>query len=128
NPVRNIKTIHSSQRPNSHPQGAVHFHFNGSSQSTQGLQPLPGAVATLRPGEGRFGGAVAVEEGTTNLVDPDPRNYTAHDWGSGSGHTLEDGITPGGYPFRKFIPGPNNTSNLLLQSPEFTLSVTGGEV
>src|SRR5690606_34171844 len=57
-----------------------------------------------------------------------PRNYTAHDWGSGSGHTLEDGITPGGYPFRKFIPGPNNTSNLLLQSPEFTLSVTGGEV
>ena len=30
-------------------------------------EPLPGYVATLRPGEGRFGGAVAVEEGTINL-------------------------------------------------------------
>jgi len=28
---------------------------------------MVGAVATYRPGEGRFGGAVAVEEGTTNL-------------------------------------------------------------
>lgn len=34
-------------------------------------EPLLGYVATLRPGEGRVGGAVAVEEGTTNLVDFD---------------------------------------------------------
>lgn len=33
-----------------------------------GNLPMVGAVATYRPGEGRFGGAVAVEEGTTNLV------------------------------------------------------------
>ena len=34
-----------------------------------GNVPMMGAVATYRPGEGRFGrGAVAVEEGTTNLV------------------------------------------------------------
>jgi|LSQX01.1.fsa_nt_gb hypothetical protein len=32
-----------------------------------GNLPMVGAVATYRPGEGRFGGAVAVEEGTTNL-------------------------------------------------------------
>src|SRR5690606_28215870 len=44
------------------------FHFDHGLQSTRGLRPLPGAVATLRPGEGRFGGAVAVEEGTENLV------------------------------------------------------------
>ena len=31
-----------------------------------GNVPMVGAVATYRPGEGRFGGAVAVEEGTTN--------------------------------------------------------------
>src|SRR5690606_26637303 len=31
------------------------------------IKPLDGSVATLRPNEGRFGGAVAVEEGTTNL-------------------------------------------------------------
>ena len=36
-----------------------------------GNVPMAGAVATYRPGEGRFGrGAVAVEEGTTNLCDP----------------------------------------------------------
>ena len=35
-----------------------------------GNLPMVGAVATYRPGEGRFGGAVAVEEGTTNLIDP----------------------------------------------------------
>lgn len=33
-----------------------------------GNLPMVGAVATYRPGEGRFGGAVAVEEGTTNLI------------------------------------------------------------
>lgn len=43
------------------------FHFDTDVASTQGLEPIA-AVATLRPGEGRFGGAVAVEEGTTNLV------------------------------------------------------------
>src|SRR5690606_5037560 len=36
-----------------------------------GNVPMVGAVATYRPDEGRFGGAVAVEEGTTNLIaDP----------------------------------------------------------
>ena len=42
------------------------FHFDRDLASTQGIKPLPGYVATLRPGEGKFGGAVAVEEGTTN--------------------------------------------------------------
>jgi len=51
-------------------QGGHLFHFDGTLMNTKGLQPLPGYVATLRPGEGRFGGAVAVEEGTTNLEDP----------------------------------------------------------
>jgi len=32
------------------------------------VAPLSGYIATLRPGEGRFGGAVAVEEGTTNIA------------------------------------------------------------
>lgn len=39
-----------------------------SRQNGTVIEPLPGYVATLRPGEGRVGGAVAVEEGTTNLV------------------------------------------------------------
>jgi len=39
-----------------------------SRQNGTVIEPLPGYVATLRPGEGRFGGAVAVEEGTTNGI------------------------------------------------------------
>src|SRR5690606_22729787 len=65
---RATRKVNASRLPNALPQGGVLFHFDGSLQSTQGLRPLPGHVATLRPGEGRFGGAVAVEEGTTNLV------------------------------------------------------------
>lgn len=42
------------------------FHFDSSLNSTQGIQPLAGAVATLRQGEGKFGGAVAVEFATYN--------------------------------------------------------------
>lgn len=50
------------------PEGGKLWHFDTSLESTDGIKPLEGAVATLRPNEGRFGGAVAVEEGTTNLV------------------------------------------------------------
>lgn len=45
-------------------------------------EPLPGYVATLRPGEGRFGGAVAVEEGTVNL-------YADGDYESGQLHPVK---------------------------------------
>jgi hypothetical protein len=44
------------------------FHYDTHLKSTQGLAPVGTPVATLRPGEGKFGGAVAVEEGTTNLL------------------------------------------------------------
>jgi hypothetical protein len=40
-----------------------------------GNVPMVGAVATYRPGEGRFGGAVAVEEGTVNLVPSPHERY-----------------------------------------------------
>lgn len=44
------------------------FHFDQHLKSTQGVSPVGTPVVTLRPGEGKFGGAVAVEEGTTNIV------------------------------------------------------------
>src|SRR5690606_34478445 len=53
---------------NPKPEGGKLWHFDTSLESTDGIKPLEGAVATLRPNEGRFGGAVAVEEGTTNLL------------------------------------------------------------
>src|SRR5690606_18647715 len=40
-----------------------------------GNVPMVGAVATYRPGEGRFGGAVAVEEATQNLIALNKNNY-----------------------------------------------------
>jgi hypothetical protein len=52
------------------PAGAHLWHFDGSLMSTDGISPESGAVATLRP-NGRFGGAVAVEVGTTNLAGTD---------------------------------------------------------
>jgi hypothetical protein len=48
-----------------------------------GNVPMVGAVATYRPGEGRFGGAVAVEEGTTNLVPSNSLKFEG--WGTLSG-------------------------------------------
>lgn len=50
------------------PQGGHLFHFDNTFQSTRGLRPLDGYVATLRRTEGRFGGAVAVEASTTNAL------------------------------------------------------------
>ena len=53
---------------NPKPEDAQLFHFDRSLISTDGIQPESGAVTTLRPNEGKFGGAVAVEEATTNLI------------------------------------------------------------
>ena len=54
------------------PEGGILFPFDsglhGVDSAGNIIQPLGGAVATLRPGEGKFGGAVAVEEGTMNLL------------------------------------------------------------
>ncbi len=47
---------------------AALFHYDTHLKSTRGIAPVGTPVATLRPGEGRFGGAVAVEEGTTNKL------------------------------------------------------------
>jgi|LSQX01.1.fsa_nt_gb hypothetical protein len=63
--------------PLTKPEGAKLWHFDGSLVSTDGTAPESGAVATLRP-DGRFGGAVAVEEGTTNKIATE--GGAAQDW------------------------------------------------
>lgn len=50
------------------PVGASLFRFDDSLASIDGQQPLDGYVATMRPDDGRFSGAVAVEETTENLL------------------------------------------------------------
>ena len=83
------------------PEGGKLWHFDHSLHSTCGIKPLEGAVATLRPNEGRFGGAVAVEEGTTNLIPSNRLKFEG--WGAyqGASVTVEQGhsipgITPDG--------------------------------
>jgi len=61
-----------------------------------GNLPMVGAVATYRPGEGRFGrGAVAVEEGTTNLVtnpffEKDWTDWNVQNATNGSTRTIKE--------------------------------------
>jgi len=65
------------------------------------VEPLSGSVATLRPGEGCFGGAVAVEEGTTNLYgNPFFQNgtdgWSSYNWSGGGKIYVEAMETPVG--------------------------------
>jgi hypothetical protein len=57
------------------------FHFDDSLNSTAGLEPEAGYVATLRD-DGWQGGAVAVEEGTTNLWTTHTYNPLPTGWGN----------------------------------------------
>src|SRR5690606_2162850 len=97
---RAIKTVNASRLPNALPQGGVLFHFDGSLQSTQGVQPRPGYVATLRPGEGKFGGAVAVEEGTENIIG------NGH---FGGGNDIENAYGHASPQYFEIIPNPHKT-------------------
>ncbi|AZR72537.1 hypothetical protein BBF96_03545 [Anoxybacter fermentans] len=54
--------------PIAKPEGAHLWHFDRSLISTDGIRPEGTPIATLRLNEGKFGGAVAVEEGTENLL------------------------------------------------------------
>lgn len=53
------------------PDGAHLWHFDRSLISTDGIKPVGTPVVTLRPNEGKFGGAVAVDKGTRNYVNAD---------------------------------------------------------
>lgn len=46
----------------------TYFPFNQNLCATNGLNPNSGYITTLRKMEGNFGGAIAVEDGTTNLL------------------------------------------------------------
>jgi len=74
------------------PAGGKLWHFDTSLHSTDGIKPLDGAVATLRPSEGRVGGAVAVEEGTTNLVPSNRLKFEGWTASSGVQVTLTQNV------------------------------------
>jgi hypothetical protein len=51
------------------------FHYDHSLNSHKGLRPESGYVATLRPGEGKFGGALAVLPAITNLLSDNQSSW-----------------------------------------------------
>lgn len=55
--------------PLSKPVGSTLWHFDKSVISTNGTQPTGTPLYTLRPKQGKFNGAVAVEEGTENFLN-----------------------------------------------------------
>lgn len=67
--------------PLTKPEGALLCPFNGSFMSTNGISPVGTPVATLRP-DGRFGGAVAVEIGRTNIIVDGSFENGISDWGA----------------------------------------------
>ncbi len=77
---------------------------------------------------GQFGQGLMVEEGTTNIANPNPQTYTVEDWSGGSGATAVDGTTPWGLPYRGIVPAGTSSTNLLLRSPYFTLASPAGKV
>ena len=80
------------------PEGGILFPFDsglhGIDSAGNIIYPEEGSVATLRPNEGRFSGAVAVEEGTTNHV---PGNIQA--WSDYISQASTYSITPVSTPY-----------------------------
>jgi hypothetical protein len=95
------------------PQGGKLWHFDATLDSTDGLKPLPGAVATLRPGEGRFGGAVAVEEATTNLFNNPTFINQAQYWLRHGDKTIEIEDGNGCIKFMKSLDGNSGISQII---------------
>lgn len=83
------------------PEGGILFPFDsglhGIDSAGNIIYPEEDAVATLRSGEGRFGGAVAVEEGTTNLFTNPKLLNNGQDWVRNSSTAWVD--SSGEYPY-----------------------------
>ena len=73
------------------PEGAHLFHFDRSVISTDGTEPEDGAVYTLRPNEGKFSGAVAVEESTENLMVTEGAGLNLTTWQIGLASVTQEG-------------------------------------
>lgn len=72
------------------------FHYDTSNVSTRGLAASVTSLTSLRRNEGKFGGAVAIEESTTNLF-LNPRMENLDNWsGSNSSILSVQATSPGG--------------------------------
>lgn len=99
------------------------FHFDTDLNSTQNLTPNAGYVVTLRPNEGKFGGAVAVEPATTNLFSAlESQNLTVATTKSLTAGTYTVAVN-GGSGSIALSGGPIGTATL-YNSVTFTLAVT----
>lgn len=104
------------------------FHFDKNLCSTNGINPIGNYVATLRQNEGKFGGCVANEEGTTNLFT-NPKMETTTGWiASNSSIFSSESLSPSGsFPDGvnsciKNTVGTSQTNGYTIQTPVLTLN------
>jgi hypothetical protein len=107
---------------------SAHFNFN---QDIYGIQygdmivPSGSAIYTMRPFEGKFGGAVAVEEGTTNLISSNALSglcgYNGTDGNNSTATQTSDGWWR--VPLKNNYTGNANTEILI---PNSNISVSSG--
>jgi hypothetical protein len=102
------------------------FTFTRPSTATQTVDGRTVGVDQPRYAIGKFGFGLQVEEGTLNLAPSNIQTYTFADWASGTGGTVQDGTTPWGTPYRAVIPVSTNSTNLVVESPTFTLNSPAG--
>jgi hypothetical protein len=57
-------------------------HYDICADDINGIKPNDGSIYTLRPKEGKYGGCIAVEEGTTNML---PSNQQSFETGNAFG-------------------------------------------
>jgi hypothetical protein len=109
------------------PEGGILFPFDsglhGIDSAGNIIYPKEGAVATLRPNEGRFGGAVAVEEGTTNLVPSNRLKFEGWTAVSGAEVTVTQGygipgVTPDGATRIQTVGGTTRLKYYTYVSPD----------
>jgi hypothetical protein len=91
------------------------------------IEPLEGSIYTMRPNEGKFGGGVAVEEGTTNacLKDGQDGNSPWSGDGTGATSTIDSAVTFRGRKVARYKPG--TAGNNYINSNKIDSSITSTE-
>lgn len=110
-PVRRVTTI-----PQPDYYGAFDTDLTLQPRSGSAVQPLSGYVATLRDGEGLYGAAVAVEEGTANLMGAHSPPFSS--W-SRTDVTLQQGMSDmsGGTEATRVIKGTVSVNDPFFSYP-----------
>lgn len=98
------------------------FHFDFNAKSTQGLAPTSDSTFTMRGVEGKFGGAVAINVGRTNLLENgafESNSLTSWTTSIPSGDSITVAATDHpDFRYQAELAKANNTASMSLQQNE----------